>query len=171
MTVFGSLTSLDPLPVEHPGAGQESLCWDNANKSGLYQQFPGCSCDCRDKQVPSLSWSLPDDSSEEWVKTHPWTVLWSTPAKHFTVLPRGHTTQTLHPGARSRILILPGRSNRTLLIMKLNTGGRLILSAMKAKCQGEKQATTKTLTRDRLIPTLSSDSLKYEKLCCSQVFA
>ena len=25
--MFGSLVSLDPLPVERPGAGQESLCW------------------------------------------------------------------------------------------------------------------------------------------------
>lgn len=81
MTVLGSLASLDHLPVQHPDAGQESLCWDKANKSGLYQQLPGCSCDCRDKQLPSLSWSLPDGSSGDWVKTHLWTVLWFHPTQ------------------------------------------------------------------------------------------
>lgn len=27
MTMFGSLARIDLLLVEHPGAGQESLCW------------------------------------------------------------------------------------------------------------------------------------------------
>lgn len=170
MTVLGSLTSLDRLPVEHPGAGR-NLSWDKARNSGLYQQLSGCSCACRDQQVPSLSWSLPDDSSGDWVKTQLWTVLWFHPTQALPRPPPGW--HNIKPVAHSRILTLPGCSNRTLLIMKLNTGGCLILSTMEAKCRGrgEKQATTKTPTQDRLIPTLSSDSLKYEKLRCSQLFA
>lgn len=63
-----------------------------------------------------------------------WT--WWVPSHPSSSQPSPRVTQDKTHGTQD--LSLPGCSTRTLLIMKLNTGGCLILSAMKAKCQGGK---------------------------------